>query len=593
VAPTSFARSSPNRSLAIDRPDGPYDLGLIYDDDAYVELEARRAPSADGRPAGLMGRQVAGQSFLAALLRHGAWTDLAVVSRHPGAERSLERACRESPSDRLRRLHLFDEARWLDDLAAAPPARLLHLPAPLDSRYAWARQATGPSAFSLSGVTHTLCSVEAVRQLCDLVTAPFEPHDALICTSTAVARMVRAVTDDYASYLRDRHGGSAGLNVRLETIPLGVDVDRFRPATPAERAEWRSRWHVEDDEVAVLFVGRLVHHAKAHPFPMFRAVDLAAESTGRRIHLILSGWAPNRAILDAFIEGARAFAPGVKVTFVDGMDPEARFGVWKAADLAVSLVDNLQETFGLVVAEAMACGLPVVASDWDGYRDLVDPEVTGLLVPTTMVAGASAGSTARLLLGAIDYDHFLAETSQTVSVDVPSAAAAIGRLVGDDSYCRALGTAARSRAVDQLSWSRVIARYEALWAEQDAARRSRAAAATDPRAPASYPPADRSFASYPSRWVGSEDEDVAATEHAERDLPRLLSLPLTNHVAESRVSDASLLLAALAEARPRCPISSLVAVLRAAGVDRRRARATLAWMLKYDLLRLALDPEPR
>ena len=303
---------------------------------------------------------------------------------------------------------------------AVPPARLLHLPAPLDSRHAWARQSMGAAAFSLSGVTHTLCAAEAIRQLCDLVTAPFESHDALICTSSAVARMVRSVTDDFASYLRDRHGGSPGINVRLETIPLGVDVDRFRPATPAERADWRSRLRVEEDEVAVLFVGRLAHHAKAHPFPMFRGVALAAESTGRRIHLLVSGWAPNREILDAFLDGARAFAPGVKVTFVDGMDPEARFGVWRAADLAVSLVDNLQETFGLVVVEAMACGLPVVASDWDGYRDLVDPGVTGLLVPTTMVAGASAGSTARLLFGAIDYDHFLAETSQTISVDVAS-----------------------------------------------------------------------------------------------------------------------------------------------------------------------------
>ena len=67
-------------------------------------------------------------------------------------------------------------------------ARLLHLPAPLDSRHAWARQSMGPAAFSLSGVTHTLCSAEAVRQLCDLVTAPFEPYDALICTSEAVVR---------------------------------------------------------------------------------------------------------------------------------------------------------------------------------------------------------------------------------------------------------------------------------------------------------------------------------------------------------------------------------------------------------------------
>jgi hypothetical protein len=344
--------------------------------------------------------------------------------------------------------------------------------------------------------------------------------------------------------------------------------------------------HVEDDEVAVLFVGRLAHHAKAHPFPMFRGVDLAARSTGRRIHLILSGWAPNREILDAFLEGARAFAPGVKVTIVDGMAPEARFGVWRAADLAVTLADNLQETFGLVVVEAMACGLPVVASDWDGYRDLVDPGVTGLLVPTTMVAGSSDGATARLLFGAIDYDHFLAETSQTISVDVASSGAAIGRLVGDDAFRRALGTAARIRAVDRFSWPRVIARYEALWKEQDALRRSKKIVATAAAAPALYPPVDRSFEGYPSRWAGRDDDEVAATEHALAELPRLLSLPLTNHVAGSRVSDARLLMAALEEASSRCPLSSLDALFRAAGVDKRRARATLAWMLKHDLLRL-------
>ena len=538
-----------------------------------------------------MGRQVAGQSFLAALLRYGTWTDLAVLTRHPGAERSLERACRENPPDDLRRLHLFDETCLLDGPGAALPARLLHVPAPLDSRHAWARQSLGSGAFSLSGVTHTLCSLEAVRQLCDLVTAPFESHDALVCTSAAVVRMVRSVTDDYASYLRDRHGGSPGINIRLETIPLGVDVDRFRPATPVERSEWRSRLGVEEDEVAVLFVGRLAHHAKAHPFPMFRGVDLAARSTGRRIHLLLSGWAPNPEIHEAFIHGAQAFAPGVKVTMVDGMDPEARFGVWRAADLAVSLADNLQETFGLVLVEAMACGLPVVASDWDGYRDLVDPAVTGLLVPTTMLAGASAGSTARLLFGAIDYDQFLAETSQTIAVDVASSAAAIGRLVSDDSYRRALGTAARIRAVDRFSWSHVIDRYEALWKEQDAVRRSKAIVAPDPRAPAFYPPVDRSFVAYPSRWVDLDDCEVAATEHAERDLPQLLSFPLTHHAAETRASDGALLLAALAEASPRCSVSSLDAFFCAAGVDRRRARATVAWMLKYDLLRLVPRPK--
>ena len=106
----------------------------------------------------------------------------------------------------------------------------------------------------MTGVTHTLCSATTVRLLCELVTAPFEPHDALICTSTAVVAMVRAVTDGFAAYLRDRHGGDPRLDVRLETIPLGVDTERYRPATPEQRAAARADLGIGDDEVAVLFV---------------------------------------------------------------------------------------------------------------------------------------------------------------------------------------------------------------------------------------------------------------------------------------------------------------------------------------------------
>src|SRR5262249_38681471 len=149
---------------------------------------------------------------------------------------------------------------------------------------------------------------------------------------TAVARMVRAITETYIDYLRDHQGGKPTLRPRLEIIPLGVNPERFHPATAAERAAQRAALHVTDDEIAVLFVGRFTPHAKAHPFPMFHGLAEAARRTGQRPHLILAGWAAHPTILHAYLDGARAFAPGIPVSVVDGMDPAHRFALWHAAD---------------------------------------------------------------------------------------------------------------------------------------------------------------------------------------------------------------------------------------------------------------------
>ena len=576
---------------AIDPDASPCNIGLFYDDDAYTEPagvlgETGRPPDA---ASGLMGRHVAGRSFLDAYLTHGRWDDLAVLVRRRDAADSLARFCRDHPSSRTRprRLRAFEERNFHRDFAAdPPPARLLYFPTPVSARHAWARQRLGPAAFALAGVTHTLCSAEAVRQIGELVTAPFEPHDALICTSAAVARMVRDVAGTYADHLRERHGGNPGLNLRLEVIPLGVDADRFRPPTPAERQAGRAAFGVGEDEVAVLFVGRLSHHAKAHPFPMYRAADLAARATGRPVRLLLAGWAANRAIADAFVEGARAFAPGVRATFLDGHDPAVRAGVWRAADAFVSLVDNIQETFGLVVAEAMASGLPVVASDWDGYRDLVDDGRTGFLVPTTALAGADGSATSRLMFGELDYDHFLAECGQTITVDVAAAAEALARLVSDEPLRRSLGDAGRRRAVERFAWPRVIAAYESLWRDQGRQRLGSARRGPAPDAPAHYPPLARSFAGYPTRWLDPAGPALVSASGTAVEMERLLDMPLTHHVADRRVADPSVLRRVLAEARAARPLADLDALLRASGADPTRAAATLAWMLKYDLLRL-------
>src|SRR5262249_7464516 len=156
---------------------------------------------------------------------------------------------------RRRGLRVIWIGSFLDSLHATPAPTVLHTPCPPDPSLAWARFSQGPGQFSLSGVTHTLCPANAARVLGDLLTAPYEPDDTLLCTSTAVGRMVRAVTGAYADYLCDRFNMRLELRPRLEVIPLGVNPERFRPPTPAERAASRKALRIADEEVAILFVG--------------------------------------------------------------------------------------------------------------------------------------------------------------------------------------------------------------------------------------------------------------------------------------------------------------------------------------------------
>lgn len=553
-------------------------VGLIFDPDAYTEAHARSGVA--GGPAGLMGRQVAGKEFLAAYLAHGRADPLTAVVRSADRAEPLARQAQG------RRLRIVPAADFLTAFAAPePPARVLHHPSPPDAKFAWARQATG-ARFALSGVTHTLSSAAATQTLCDLLTAPFEPFDALVCTSRAVADMVRAVIGSYADYLADRFGGSPRLRARLEVIPLGVDPERYRPPTPQERTTERARLGAAADELVVLCVGRLSHHAKSHPFPAFHAVAEAARRTGRKVYLVFVGWAAHPAVDRAYREGAARLAAPARVGFADGLDPAIRAGAWRGADVFLSLPDNVQETFGLVVVEAMASGLPVVGSDWDGYRDLIADGETGFLVPTRMVRGATAGTTTRLQFGQVNYDHFLAECSQAAAVDPAAAADALTRLAADPDLCRRMGEAGRARALERFTWARVVRAYEDLWAEQERAVRDWAPPARRHPGPAVYPAPEHAFAGYPSGWLTDADA-VVATAGAADALAAFLAMPLTTHAADRRCRDAKAVAELLRMAGEPRTVGELAAGLERAGADAEAARATVAWLLKYGMLRVA------
>ena len=174
-----------------------------------------------------------------------------------------------------------------------------------------------------------------------------------------------------------------------------------------------------------------------------------------------------------------------------------------ACDVLLSLVDNVQETFGLSVAEALAAGRPVVASNWDGYRDLIRDGVDGFLVPTRWADIAPSSSFPLGWMQKLDLMGFPLTSgtlAQLVQIDLDAAEQALLTLLTQPVLARAMGRMAGIRARQNFAVPVVMAAYQELFA--DLAERRGAAlsggAATCPRpAPLQFDPV-RCFAQFAS-----------------------------------------------------------------------------------------------
>ena len=263
-------------------------------------------------------------------------------------------------------------------------------------------------------------------------------------------------------------------------IPLGIDPEPFhwkgRFANRQEqRLQARQQLGLAPNARVVLFLGRLSFHSKAHPLPLYRAIDRL--SADHEVVLLECGHIFNADIAAAYDQLFQRF-PHLSLRRLGGLtaatEEEKKLAL-AAADLFCSPADNLQETFGLSVLEAMASSLPVVASDWNGYRDLVLHGSTGWLVPSRDLLQVQAQPEAmdrRFSLGLQDYDSTVGLRSLGVVIDHSALEKAISNLVASPERCAAMGETGRQRIESVFAWSVVSEQYLELWSELNARRAS-------------------------------------------------------------------------------------------------------------------------
>ncbi|MBF0175996.1 MAG: glycosyltransferase family 4 protein [Magnetococcales bacterium] len=157
---------------------------------------------------------------------------------------------------------------------------------------------------------------------------------------------------------------------RFVVIPPMVDLSRFQKSAAewiADRHKTRSALGVDENEAVLLHVGS---GFRIKRLALTLAVVAELTQRGQAVRLLIAGF--DRKEQSRHVRLAQQLGIAEQVTFLGGVADMAP--CYAAADLL--LLPSLLETFGVVVAEALYCGLPVVISTGMGARDLVLPAAT-------------------------------------------------------------------------------------------------------------------------------------------------------------------------------------------------------------------------
>lgn len=219
---------------------------------------------------------------------------------------------------------------------------------------------------------------------------------------------------------------------RVREMPNGVDAEVFSPGP--DSAGIRERLGIPSDAVVAAFVATLdrAHH--------FKRLDLAIESlarSGHEPHMVVAG---GGELLEGYRRLAAEAGVGDRVHFLGPLPQSQLPEVLRASDL-ILLTTEPPESFGIVLIEAMACGLPAVVSEYPGVRAVVDPGRNGLLAPPGDTEAVAAALDSMIEVGPAER--------------------------------RRMGAEGRAKAQRSWSWPSLTDRMDEVYREAIAARRAR------------------------------------------------------------------------------------------------------------------------
>ena len=406
----------------------------------------------------LMGRQAAGFSYIKALAENNYDTLSFFVKDKSEHEKVISLV-----KPLLKRKTDLNFIPWLNPNLSEKFGGIF-VPEPKLGMHALLRSKFGHQSHSIVGITHTTASDSVMDSVADYIVKPVKPWDAIICTSKCVKDSLTMILENQKDFLKFELNANKFELPQLPIIPLGINNDEFN-YDQSFREDVRSSLGLKENDIAIIFVGRLSFHAKSHPFPMFAALNELSKKikNGGKVHLLLTGWFGNDNIKKIFIDEHKLISPDIICHLLDGRDQQNKHKTFAAGDIFMSLSDNFQETFGLTPLEAMSSGLPVVVSDWNGYRETVRDGKDGFTIKTrSLPKGSGEDLMYNYRRGIYNYDHYIGYTSQLVSVDIDHCIRSLEKLIFNKELRMRMGKSGKERAQTNFEWKKILNQYSDL-----------------------------------------------------------------------------------------------------------------------------------